>query len=312
MKRNTQLPLSDTLKPDSRCRYVLITPARNEEKYIELTIQSMIRQTVRPMKWVIVSDGSTDRTDEIAGKYLPEHPWMELIRTPERESRNFGGKVRAFNAGYESVRSLPFEFVGNLDADISFSPDLFEFLLGKFADNPKLGVAGAALMEKGSVVYDYDIVNVEHVSGACQLFRRSCYEQIGGYQSIKGGGIDWTAVTTARMMGWQTRTFPENSFLHHRTMGTGKGSVLGSRFRFGKQDYYLGGHPVWEIFRGLYQMTKEPYLVGGAFLLSGYVWGWLSGTKRPISDQLVAFRRKEQMERLKQIARRKLLPASEP
>lgn len=308
MKGNSE----HTSTTDSRCRYVLITPARNEEEYIELTIQSMIRQTCKPMKWVVVSDGSTDRTDEIVGKYLPEHPWMELIRTTERESRNFGGKVRAFNAGYERVRPLPFDIVGNLDADISFSPDLFEFLLGKFADNPLLGVAGAALMEKGSVVYNYDIVNVEHVSGACQLFRRRCYEEIGGYQSISGGGIDWTAVTTARMMGWQTRTFPESSFLHHRTMGTGKGSVLGSRFRFGKQDYYLGGHPLWEVFRGCYQMTKQPYLLGGAFLLCGYAWGWLSGTKRPISDQLVAFRRKEQMERLKKIARRKLFPASEP
>lgn len=308
MKENRQ----DTSRPDSGCRYVLITPARNEEDYIELTIQSMISQTVKPLKWVIVSDGSTDRTDEIVGKYLPEHPWMELVRNTETESRNFGGKVRAFNAGYERVRSLPFDIVGNLDADISFGPDLFEFLLEKFSGNPRLGVAGAALMEKGSVVYNYDIVNVEHVSGACQLFRRRCYEEIGGYQSIRGGGIDWTAVTTARMMGWQTRTFPEYSFLHHRTMGTGKGSVLGSRFRFGKQDYYLGGHPVWEIFRGFYQMTKKPYLLGGVLLLCGYAWGWLSRTERPISDQLIAFRRREQMERLKTIARRKLFPASQP
>jgi glycosyltransferase involved in cell wall biosynthesis len=308
MKENRQ----DTSRPDSGCRYVLITPARNEEDYIELTIQSMISQTVKPLKWVIVSDGSTDGTDEIVGKYLPEHPWMELLRMTAEESRNFGGKVRAFNAGYESVKSLPFDIVGNLDADISFDADHFEFLLDKFKGNPELGVAGTAFTENGSTAYDYDIVNVEHVSGQCQIFRRRCYEAIGGYQSIKGGGVDWTAVTTARMMGWQTRTFPEKSFVHHRIMGTGKGNVLGARFRFGKQDYYLGGHPVWEIFRGVYQMKKEPYLLGGLLMLCGYTWGWISGMERPISRQLVEFRRKEQMERLKKIARNKLFLLKAP
>ncbi|HBA90110.1 MAG TPA: glycosyl transferase [Geobacter sp.] len=290
-----------------RVSYALITPARNEEEFIELTIQSMVRQTTRPVKWVIVSDGSTDRTEEIVEKYLGEHGWIELIRTSAAETRNFAGKVRAFDAGYESIRNLHFDIVGNLDADISFDPDHFEFILGKFAVNPELGVAGTAFVEDGSVAYDYDIVNVEHVSGQCQLFRRACYEEIGGYVSIKGGGVDWTAVTTARMIGWQTRTFPEKCFIHHRVMGTGKGSVLGARFRFGKQDYYLGGHPLWEIFRGAYQMKKQPYMLGGLCLLCGYAWGWLRGIERPISPQLVAFRRKEQMARLKKIARRKLL-----
>lgn len=293
--------------------YALITPARNEEEFIELTIQSMIGQTVRPLRWVIVSDGSTDRTETIVEKYLPEHGWIRLIRTSQNATdRNFAGKVRAFDAGYESIRDLPFDIIGNLDADISFDRDHFEFILGKFATQPELGVAGTAFIENGSVAYDYDIVNVEHVSGQCQLFRRRCYEEIGGYVSIKGGGIDWTAVTTARMMGWQTRTFPERAFVHHRVMGTGKGSVLGARFRFGKQDYYLGGHPLWEIFRGLYQMKRRPYLAGGLLLLCGYTWGWLSGIERPISPQLVAFRRKEQMERLKKIARRKLLLRTGP
>lgn len=294
--------------PAGGVSYALITPARNEEEYIELTIQSMIAQTVRPLRWVIVSDDSTDQTEAIVEKYLPDNGWIQLVRTSQKaDDRNFAGKVRAFDTGYESIRDLPFDIVGNLDADISFDRDHFEFILGMFAAYPELGVAGTAFIENGSVAYDYDIVNVQHVSGQCQLFRRRCYEEIGGYVSIKGGGVDWTAVTTARMMGWQTRTFPEKAFIHHRVMGTGKGSVLGARFRFGKQDYYLGGHPVWEIFRGVYQMKRQPYLVGGLFLLCGYAWGWLSGMERPISPQLVAFRRKEQMERLKTIARRKLL-----
>ncbi len=282
--------------------YVLITPARNEAALIEQTIKSMVGQTVLPVKWVIVSDGSTDGTDEIVKKYAAEYTWIELVRMPERTERHFAGKVNAFNAGYARVRDLHYSIIGNLDADISFEKDHFAFLLGKFAENPRLGVGGTPFRE-GSRQYDYRFTSIKHVSGACQLFRRECFEQIGGYIPIKGGGIDWTAVTTARMKGWETRSFPEKVCLHHRTIGTGKGSVLSARFRFGKQDYFLGGHPLWEVFRCLYQMRTKPYVLGGLVLFAGYFWAFLSREKRPISRELVAFRRHEQMDRLKNLFR---------
>lgn len=279
--------------------YVLITPARNEAAYIELTLESMVNQTVPPLKWVIVSDGSTDGTDDIIIKYLEKYKWIELVRMPERLERHFAGKVGAFNAGYERVRALEYDAIGNLDADISFGKDHFEFLINKFAENPLLGVAGTAFIEGSSVAYNYDIVNIEHVSGQCQFFSRKCFEEIGGYVPIKGGGIDWTAVTTARMKGWQTRTFTERTFVHHRSMGTGTGTLLGSRFRFGKQDYYLGAHPLWEFFRSLYHMKNKPVVIGGLFLLSGYFWGFIIRVERPISSELVAFRRREQMQKFR-------------
>ncbi len=177
--------------------YVLITPARNEEDFIEMTIQSMIAQTRLPLKWIIVSDGSIDGTDDIVKKYLHVYPWMELVRTPERKERHFAGKVMAFNAGYEKVKNLNYDIIGNLDADLSFEKDYFEFLLSKFAENPKLGVAGTPFVEDGKH-YDFRFASTDHVSGACQLFRKACFAQIGGYIPIKGGGIDWVAVTTAR------------------------------------------------------------------------------------------------------------------
>src|SRR5450432_3698348 len=113
--------------------YVLITPARNEADYIELTLQSMVAQTVLPLKWVIVSDGSTDGTDDIVRRYMPDNPWIELLRMPERQERHFAGKAHAFNAGYDRVKDLDFDIVGNLDADVSFEPAHFEFLIGKMA-----------------------------------------------------------------------------------------------------------------------------------------------------------------------------------
>jgi poly-beta-1,6-N-acetyl-D-glucosamine synthase len=279
--------------------YVLITPARNEKENIPRLIGSMISQTLLPLKWVIVSDGSTDGTDEIVKKYLPDYPWIELLRMQERKERHFAGKVMAFNAGYEKVKHLPYDIIGNLDADISFSPDYFEFLIAKFHDDPMLGCAGTPFVEGGKH-YDYRYTNIEHVSGACQLFRKKCFEDIGGYIPIKGGGIDWTAVTMARMKGWKTRTFTEKTCLHHRKMGTGNTTPIMAWFRHGKKDYFLGNHPLWEVFRTLYQMTKQPYILGGILLFTGYIMGFLSRMERPISKDLLKFVRNEQMDRLKQ------------
>jgi glycosyltransferase involved in cell wall biosynthesis len=283
--------------------YALVTPARNEEAYIEKTIRSVISQTVKPAKWVIVSDGSTDRTDEIVSDYLAKHHWMELIRMTEHADRHFAAKVRSFNTGMERLQSTEYDIIGNIDADISFEPDFFEFLLKKFEEEPQLGVAGTAFVEGGSIAYDYTIVNVEHVSGQCQLFRRKCFEGIGGYVPIKGGGIDWTAVTTARMMGWKTRTYVDKTFIHHRKMGTGASGTLGAWFKLGRKDYLLGSHPLWEVLRGIYQMKRSPYIIGALFLLSGYLWSYVRRVERPIPQQLIEFSRGEQMRRLKSIMR---------
>lgn len=291
----------DASAPEALPRYVLVTPARNEAAFIEVTIRSMVAQTVPPVRWVIVSDGSTDGTDEIVQRFLGDYPWIRLVRLSEREKRNFAGKVAAFNAGYATVRDEAFDVIGNLDADTSFGPDHFAFLMDKFRGDPLLGVAGTAFIEDAKVAYNYEYTNIEHVSGQCQLFTRKCFDGIGGYVPIAGGGIDWTAVTTARMLGWKTRTFTERTFVHHRKMGTGMSGVLKARFRFGKQDYYLGSHPLWEAFRATYQLAKRPYVIGGAALYWGYLYAWLSGVKRPISAELVAFRRKEQMYRLRRI-----------
>jgi biofilm PGA synthesis N-glycosyltransferase PgaC len=280
--------------------YVLITPARNEEAYIEQTIKSVIGQTLLPLKWVIVSDGSTDSTDEIVRKYLLDYPWIELIRMPEHRDRNFAAKVACFNAGYERLKRSQYDIIGNLDADITFEGNYFEYLLEKFSVSRNLGVAGTPFVE-GTFQYDYRFVNIEHVSGACQLFRHKCFEDIGGYKPIKGGGIDWVAVTTARMRGWETRTFTDKTCRHHRKMGTGSNRLLMTKFLDGKKDFYLGGHPLWEVFRCIYQMKTKPYVLNGAALYCGYLWSFLTRVERTIPRELIDFRRKEQMRRLRKI-----------
>ncbi|MFO7719170.1 MAG: glycosyltransferase family 2 protein [Gillisia sp.] len=282
--------------------YVMITPARNEEDNIARLIKSMIAQTVLPLKWLIVSDGSTDRTDDIVKNYIPHNPWIELIRMPEHGNRHFAAKVNSFNAGYSKIKGLNYDIIGNLDADISFEPDYFEFLISKFDNDYRLGVAGTPFVENGKH-YDYRFTNIEHVSGACQLFRKKCFEEIGGYQPIKGGGIDWVAVTTARMKGWTTRTFSEKICLHHRKIGTGNASPTMTWFRQGVKDYFLGNHPLWEIFRTCYQMTKKPFIFGGSLLLFGYVLAAIKRVEKPISNELQEFIRSEQLQRLKKVLR---------
>jgi glycosyl transferase family 2 len=288
-------------QPRIPLHYVLITPARNEEAFLERTIESMIAQTVLPAKWVIVDDGSTDKTAEIVSRYLPHHPWIEMVQMPQRRDRSFAGKVQAFNAGFEKVKDIRYDIVGNLDGDISFEKDHFAFLLRKFSENPRLGVAGTVFREEG---YDSEKDSFEghkHVSGQCQLFRRQCWEEIGGYIPHRAGGIDWMAVTTARMMGWTTESFRERSFLHYRHLGTAERSIVSSLFSYGEKDYYLGGHPIWEMFRVAYRTTKQPYMIGGLALGCGYCWAFLRRTPRPVSNELMAFHRQEQMAKLKSV-----------
>jgi len=279
--------------------YVLVTPARNEEDFIDLTLQSVTAQTLLPARWIIVSDGSTDRTEEIVQRYADEFPWIELVKRPVRKERHFAGKVDCFNTGYARLAGLDYDIVGSLDGDLSFEPGYFEFLMQRFAENPKLGLAGTPFAENGRT-YDYRYTSKDHVSGACQLFRRECFESIGGYVPLKGGGIDSVAVMTARMKGWHTETFTEFVTHHHRPMGTGSGgSKISASFRLGQRAYRLGWHPAWQAFRSVYQMTKSPYVMGGAALLAGYTYSMLRREEHPVSQELIDFQRRDQIARLR-------------
>jgi glycosyltransferase involved in cell wall biosynthesis len=281
-------------------KYVLITPARNEERFITRTLDSMASQTLLPERWVIVDDGSTDKTAEIVERYTARYPWIELVRRPQHIDRSFAGKVHAFNAGLAQVQSLDFDVLGNLDADLSFEPDYLEFLVLKLAQDPKLGVAGTPFTEDGG--YDSGRDSFEgqnHVAGGCQLFRRQCFEEIGGYVPNPAGGVDWIAVTTARMKGWKTRSFPEKRFHHYRTLGTAGKSSWAASFSYGEKDYYLGGSPLWQVFRVAYRTTKRPS--EGAALLAGYCWAAVQRMKRPVSCELIRFHRDEQAKKLRAI-----------
>lgn len=276
--------------------YVLITPARNEEAYIEETIKSIIAQTIRPLEWIIVSDGSTDKTDEIVESYTSRFNFIKLVKAENQEKRNFGSKVNAFRAGYEKLEIQDYGFIGNLDADVTFDKNYFECLFNKFEKNPKLGLAGGIIAVLVDGKYEKQINSLNSVAGAVQLFRRTCYEDIGGYIPLKSGGIDSAAEIMARMKGWQVQTFPEYLVLHHRRVGSS--NQYRSMFKKGIVNYSLGYHPIFQIVSAIFRMKAKPYITGSMCILLGYFWAMICRHKRPISDELVKFLRSEQLQRI--------------
>jgi glycosyltransferase involved in cell wall biosynthesis len=291
------------MSTQSRIPFVLITAARNEENYIQKTIQSVVAQTVLPLRWVIVNDGSSDSTPGIIDRYAGSYPWIERLDMSAHRDRSFAAKAFCFNAGYDRLKMLPFEVVGNIDADLSFENDYLEFLMGKFSQMPMLGVAGTIFREDCYDSSTHSFEGENHVAGGCQFFRRTCLEEIGGYIPHPAGGVDWIAVTTARMKGWQTRSFREKHFFHYRSLGTAERSSWDATFSYGEKDYYLGNHPVWEVFRVLYRMGQKPRLFGGLALGAGYLSAAMRRIERPVSAELMRFHRREEMQKLRAIFR---------
>lgn len=277
--------------------YVLITAARNEEAYIEKTIKSIINQTMLPEKWVIVSDGSTDCTDEIVNEYAKVYDFIKLLHINREGKRNFGAMADAFNEGSKMLKQIRYEFIGSLDADISFEPDYYERVLEKFQMNIRLGLAGGFIYEKYKGEFKSRRFNsLSSVPHAIQLFRRECYESFGGYIPLKYGGTDWCAEVMARMKGWHVEVFPELRVFHHRH--TSATSPKDS-FRQGLKDYSIGSHPLFEVFKCIYRIKGKIFLISASLRMVGFLWGYMKIEKRIVSDKFIKYLRKEQIQRLR-------------
>jgi glycosyltransferase involved in cell wall biosynthesis len=287
-------------------KYVLISSSRNEEKLIAHTLDSVTRQTQLPERWIIVDDGSTDRTGEIADSYAKIFPWISVVHNSRREGRSFAAKANNVNAAFAKLEAdqVAFEVVGNLDTDTNFAPDYMEFVLQKMAADLKLGCAGTPFTQDGGYDSTKDSFEGEnYVAGPIQLFRRDCFREIGGYVANPAGGVDWIAVMMARLKGWTVRSFADKRYHHHRSMGTAERSEVKALFSYGEKDYYLGNSPLWEMFRCTFRLAKKPFLAGGVALFAGFTWAALCRVKRPVSDELVRFHRADQMHKLKNIFR---------
>jgi glycosyltransferase involved in cell wall biosynthesis len=286
-------------------KYVIITPARDEEAFIEKTIQSIINQTIQPVKWIIVNDNSTDKTGAIVERYAAHNSFIQLISLKQSAERHFGSKVRAFNRGVNETQTLEYQYIGNVDADISLEKDHFERLLGAFAEDSNLGIAGGMVSTNINGQFVSQNVALDSVAGAVQFFRRECFEQIGGYLPLPMGGIDAAAEIMARMKGWKVRTFPGLSVREHRRTGTAKATVLRARLREGRRFYSLGYN--WWFFglRCLYRSMEQPRLIGSGATIVGFALGVLRQEPVVLGPDVVRFLRTEQ--RLKLLRKLHLL-----
>jgi glycosyltransferase involved in cell wall biosynthesis len=280
--------------------YILITPARNEEVYIEETIKSILGQKIIPMKWVIVSDTSNDRTDEIVKQYAREYDFINYLRLDKKNNgKNFASKVHAINIGYEKLKDLKYGFIGNLDADISIGEDYYENILEKFQENGKLGIAGGFIYEKHHGQFKNRLGNdARFVPGAIQLFRRECYEEIDGYVPISVGGEDTIAVISARMKGWEVKAFPEFRVFHHKR-GVDVRGMLRECFRDGSMGFALGSDPLFEILKSFRRINRRPFLIYTFVRLVGFFSQYCCGKGRVVNKEFIKFLRHDQFIRIK-------------
>jgi len=284
--------------------YVLITAVRNEEKYIENTIKAIIAQTILPSMWIIVSDGSTDRTDEIVQQYSANYNFIILVRKTANINGqvDFSSKVHAIKMGYAKLQGIDYCSIGILDGDVTFDSCYYENILNKFAENSRLGIAGGIILDQ----YDNHCIKrspkrSNYVSGCIQLFRRRCYEDIGGLSPIKEGGEDTIAAITAQMRGWVVEAFEEFEVYHHKHNKTTRGK-LKEAFRGGRMFYALGSHPLFEVLKSIkIIITAEPYLLYAMTRMCGYSIPYFKRQRRPVTEQFIQFLRKEQFAQLKTV-----------
>jgi poly-beta-1,6-N-acetyl-D-glucosamine synthase len=280
--------------------YVLITAARNEEVYIVRTIEAVLSQTSLPVKWVIVSDGSNDGTDDIVKRYASHHSFIDFQRREGDKSKaDFASKVYALKQGYLRLHGVDYSLIGTLDADVSFGPSYYDDILMQFKRNPRLGIGGGFIHENHEGFFQSRPLNVDYsVAGAIQLFRRDCYEMIGGIMPSRVGGEDWIAEINALMHGWEVKAFPELVVYHHKSSNFKRGFVSES-LRQGIMDYAVGSHPLFEIVKCIRRIKTKPFFVHSILRMYGYMQSWLQGSERVVPPEVMDFLRREQLSRIR-------------
>lgn len=262
-------------------RIVLISPVRNEEHYLQKTIESMVSQTLIPVEWLIVDDGSTDKTPEILAEATKKYHWINVVTKPDRGKRSVGpGVVEAFYYGYERLKTKDYDFIGKLDGDLEFKAEYFATLLTYFEDDRYLGSASGKpyLSENGKLTQER--MADEMVAGQINFYRRQCFEDIGGF--VKEIHWDGIAFHRARMKGWHTRSIndPDLIFIHQRLMGKSEKGIITGRLRWGRGQYFMGTHPLYIFAIGLYRMWEKPFIIGGIFIVVGYFQAMIQKTQR--------------------------------
>ena len=288
--------MNTEIQSESAPGYVIITPARNEEAHIEKTIRSILQQTIRPVEWIIVNDGSDDQTGAIIDRYAAEHDWIKAFHREDRGFRKSGGGVMdTFYDGYDRMETKDWDFIVKLDGDLSFDPDYFERVFEHFQKNPTLGIAGGVV---------YNLINGEpvlevtprfHVRGATKVYKRACWDAIGGL--IRYPGWDTLDEVKANMLNWETESLPDIKIIHHRFTGSADGTWA-NRVKNGRGSYIIGYHPLFMLFKCLRATFYKPWLLGSMGLMYGFFSGYWKRIPQIEDKELIRYLRKQQIKRL--------------
>jgi biofilm PGA synthesis N-glycosyltransferase PgaC len=284
--------------------YVLVTPAHNEQETIETTINSVVSQTIRPNEWVVVSDRSTDQTDEIVRRYMAGHDFIRLLRLEGHPGHSFAAVVQATEAGVKALTTKDYAYVGLLDADVRFAPDYYEKLIVEFEADPELGLAGGLVQDVINGQMQPANQDMNQVAGATQFFRRECFESLKGLLAIPEGGWDAVTCIRARMNGFGTRTFPDNPMDHLKPRNSAFGHPLSRKWQLGVRDYALASHPLFEIAKCGSRVVESPFITGATVRLAGFFWSGVVRRQRILPSDLRKRLRDDQMKKLSESVRR--------
>jgi biofilm PGA synthesis N-glycosyltransferase PgaC len=295
LNAKSQISMSTATLPNVSVTYCIITPVRDEEEFIGSTIETVAAQSIRPAEWIIVDDGSTDRTGSIIDEYARKYPWIRAARRENRGFRSTGGGIEGFLYGVELLKMKNWEFLINLDGDLTFSPQYFEKCFAYFRKNPDLGIGGGTIYNKiGEQLYLEKCADY-HVRGATKIYRRQCWDSLGGM--LRGLGWDTVDEIKAHMRGWSTLTFPDLQLIHHRATGSALGR-WGGAVKNGHSDYIVGYHPLFFAAKCARRLFKPPYLVGALALAYGFLRSYLQRAPRVNDAEFIRYIREQQLKRL--------------
>lgn len=274
--------------------FAIVTPVKNEEKYFGETIRSVLSQTVRPQRWVIINDGSTDRTGEMVKELEQSHSWIHGLHRKQSRYRKPGGES-LISIGIQELNLSLYDFFVRMDGDLSFADDYFDRLFEKFENNPKLGIAGGVCyVQRGERLVEEKHVRF-HTRGPLKTYQIRCFNNIGGLEP----GLGWDTVdeVKANMRGWQTRSYPELKIIHLRPTQTASGAFKGMR-NHGESNYYVGYHPLFMLLKTVRRLTHRPYILGGVNLLIGYLNGYVRRWKQIDDQQFIRYIRQQQINKI--------------
>lgn len=268
--------------PSKEPRIIIISPCRNEEEFLPDLIRSMEKQTLKPVEWIIVDDGSTDKTPKIVREAEKRNSWIRLIQKKDRGHRSVGpGVVETFYYGFEALKTKNWDYICKLDGDLILPPNYFKRLVHYFEKDKLLGSASGKLylkIKSGPLILERN--SDEMVWGCTNFYRRKCFEDIGGF--VRETMWDGIAFHQARIAGWRTKSIwdPELKIIEQRIMGSSQKNIIIGRIRWGKGQYFMGTNPLFILAVGLYRLFERPFFIGGICIVLGYFISMIKRTEQ--------------------------------